>query len=347
MCSPFEFERLLAESDFITVHPPLTADTDGMIGVEEIAKMKDGVRLINVARGGIINEDALWEAVQSGKVAGAALDVFTEEPLTDERFRTDQRIVVTPHLGASTTEAQERVAVDVAEQIVEIFGGKPARYAVNAPMLAPEAMMVVGPFLGTAEALGSVATQLLRGKLRNIEIEYWGDIAEHDVHPLRAAIIRGLLKPISEENVNLVNANHIAHSRGWHIEERLRPEHETFTNLIELTVTTSETEISVAGTIHHGDQPNIVMINGLDIDYVPEIGTSLLVCDNDDRPGMIGRIGSLLGQYDINISAMQVGRREPRGRALMLLAVDEVPNEAQVDAIENTDGIHNVRMVRF
>lgn len=341
-----DFEQLILLSDFITVHPPLTASTQGMIGQAELARMKDGVRLINVARGGIIDEAALAAAVASGKVAGAAIDVFTAEPPKDNPLIGDPRIIVTPHLGASTAEAQERVAVDVAEQIVEVLAGKPARYAVNAPMLAPETLKVIQPYMAAAEMLGSVATQLVTGKLESIEIEYYGEIAEHDITPLRASVIRGLLRPISEENVNMVNANLVAQSRGWNIEERKRTSHDTFLNLIHVKVGTSESEVTVGGTVEHG-HPNIVIINGLDMDLVPEPGTFLLACDNEDRPGMIGRVGTLLGGWDINIQSMQVGRRGRRGRALMAIAVDESPTPEQLDSIEAIDGIYNVRLVRF
>lgn len=341
-----DFEQLIMLSDFITVHPPLTAATTGMIGEAELARMKNGVRLINVARGGIIDEHALAAAVTAGKVAGAAIDVFTSEPPTDDVLSKDPRIIVTPHLGASTAEAQERVAVDVAEQIVDVLSGRPARYAVNAPMLAPETLQVVGPYMAVAEMLGSVATQLVTGKLQSIEIEYFGEVAEHDITPLRASVIRGLLKPISEENVNLVNANLIAQSRGWDIEERKRTSHDVFLNLVQVKVGTSEAEVSVGGTMEHG-QANIVSINGLDLDIVPIPGTFLVVCDNEDRPGMIGRVGTLLGTWDINIQSMQVGRQQRRGRALMLIAVDEGPTPEQLAAIEDIDGIYNVRLIRI
>ncbi|MBI5946650.1 MAG: phosphoglycerate dehydrogenase [Chloroflexi bacterium] len=342
-----EFEELLAESDFITVHPPLTASTEGMIGEEQLAAMKDGVRLINVARGGIIEEAALAAAVKSGKVAGAAIDVFTTEPvLPGNPLLGDPRIIVTPHLGASTAEAQERVALDVAEQIVDVLSGRPARYAVNAPLLAPETLLVVQPYMQVAEAIGSIATQLVTGQLSSIEIDYYGEIAEHDVSPLRASVIRGLLKPISEDNVNIVNATHVAQSRGWNVDERLRTSHDVFLNLIHVKVGTSEAEVSVGGTVEHG-QPHVVILNGLDVDMMPEPGTFLLACDNEDRPGMIGKVGTLLGQFDINIQSMQVGRRGRRGRALMLISVDESPTEEQQEQIEAIDGIYNVRVVRF
>lgn len=341
-----DFDRLIAESDFITVHPPLTAATQGMIGPEQFAEMKDGVRIINVARGGIIDEQALLGAVRSGRVGGAAIDVFSSEPPGENPLLGDPRIIVTPHLGASTAEAQERVALDVAEQIVDVLSGRPARYAVNAPMVAPEALKVVGPYLEVAETVGAIATQLVTGKLKSIEIDYYGEIAEHDVTPLKASVIRGLLRPISEENVNIVNASHIAQSRGWKIEERLQSSHEVFHNLVHVKVGTTEAEVSVGGTVVHG-QPHVVIINGLDIDLIPEPDSFLLACDNEDRPGMIGQVGTLLGQFDINIRSMQVGRRSRRGRALMVIAVDEAPSEAEMDGIKAIDGVYNVRLVRF
>ncbi len=341
-----EFDRLIAESDFISVHPPLTADTAGMIGEEQLARMKPGVRLINVARGGIIDEFALSDAVRSGKVAGAAIDVFSTEPPGENPLLGDPRIIVTPHLGASTAEAQERVALDVAEQLVDLLQGRSARYAVNAPLLPPETLKVVGPYMEAAEIGGAIATQLVTGKLESISIDYYGEIAEHDVTPLRASVIRGLLRPISEENVNIVNASHIAQSRGWNIHESLQPSHEVFVNLVDIKLGTSDTQVEVGMTVEHG-RPNIVMINGLDIDMEAEPGRFLLACDNEDRPGMIGRLGTLLGAADINISSMKVGRRSPRGQALMLLQVDEPPSEETIGDLEAVDGIRNVRLVRL
>jgi D-3-phosphoglycerate dehydrogenase len=342
-----DFEGLIATSDFISVHVPMTAATKGMLGSEQFARMKDGVRILNVARGGIIDEAALAAAVQAGKVAGAAIDVYTAEPVVvDNPLLGDPRIITTPHLGASTAEAQERVAVDVAEQIVDVLSGRPARYAVNAPMLAPETLKVVGPYMAVGELVGLVATQLVTGKLKSIELDYSGEIAEYDVTPLKASVIRGLLKPISEETVNIVNANLVAQARGWDIAERLSTSHEVFNNLINLKVITTDEEVTVGGTVEHG-QAHIVLLNGLDIDLMPERGTTLLACDNEDRPGMIGRVGTLLGEFDINIQSMQVGRRGRRGRALMLIAVDESPAPEQLEAIEAIDGIHNVRLVRF
>ena len=343
-----DLDRIYRESDFITVHVPMTAANRGMIGAAEIETMKPTVRLINVARGGIIDEQALAVALTSGRIAGAAVDVFTDEPPNpDNPLLQAPNIILTPHLGASTAEAQERAALDVADQIVDVLNGRLARYAVNAPLLPPEVLRVVGPFLPVAEAIGNIGTQLVTGNLEAIEIDYYGDIAEHDVTPLRASVIKGLMQSISEENVNLVNAGHIAQGRGWHIDERLRDSHDVFHNLIHLKLTTSDAEVTVGGSIHRGGSPNIVILNGLDVDLVPEHGSYLLICDNDDRPGMIGRLGTFLGSHDINISSMQVGRQQKRGRALMILALDEGPDESQVAEIAAIDGIYNVRIVRL
>lgn len=340
-------EDVITGSDFITVHLPLNDTTRGMIGAAEIDRMKPDVRLINVARGGIIDEHALAEGVKSGKVAGAAIDVFTSEPPNaDVPLFDDPRIIVTPHLGASTTEAQERVAVDVADQIVEVLNGRAARYAVNAPILSAEALKVLGPYLDVCEMLGAIATQLVSGHLNSVGIDVYGEIAGHDVIPLRSSVIKGLLKPISEENVNMVNAGLVAAARGWRIEERLESSHEVFRNLIRVRVNSNEQEVSVGGTMLHG-QVHLVSVNGRDVDISPQPGGYLLVCENDDRPGMIGTIGTILGANDINISSMQVGRQERRGRALMLLGLDECPTPEQCAEISAVDGIEDLRIVRL
>lgn len=342
-----DFGTLLAESDFISLHAPMTQQTQGLIGANELARMKPSARLINVARGGIVDERALADALRRGVIAGAAIDVFRQEPPPpDHPLRTAPNVILTPHLGASTAEAQERVALDVAEQIIEVLSGRPARYAVNAPALPPETLRVLGPYMRVAEAIGAIATQLVRGTISRIEIDLYGEVAEHDVTPIKASIIKGLLKPISEENVNIVNAGLVAQHRGWSIQERLNSRHDVYVNLIHLFVHTSDATVDVAGTTHRG-QFNLVKLMGMDIDLVPEPGSYLLVCDNEDRPGMIGKLGTMLGQFDINISSMQVGRRERRGRAVMVVGLDERPTEEQLARIEAIDGIYNVRLVEL
>lgn len=341
-----DLPRLLRESDFITVHTTLTPGTRGLIGRDEIALMKPTARVINTARGGIVDEEALAEAVASGRIAGAAVDVFTKEPAVGNVLTTVEGIIVTPHLGASTTEAQERVAVDVAEQILAVLRGEPAAYAVNAPMVAPETMTVVAPFVQVAELVGSLATQLSEGQLRAVEIEYNGELALHDTTLLRASVIRGLLKPVVEGNITVVNAGMVAEQRGLRLVERKDPEgQDGGTSLLTVRVRTTVGETTVSGGVEHG-RPHIVELNGLRVDFTPSAGY-LLLCDNTDRPGMIGAVGTKMGQFDINISSMKVGRREPRGRALMVLELDEEPTAEQVKEIAAIPGIDSARLVRL
>jgi D-3-phosphoglycerate dehydrogenase len=337
---------LLSSADFISVHTTLTQGTRGLIGAEEIALMKPGVRLINTARGGIIEEEALLAAVKEGRVAGAAVDVFATEPAPDTALSDDDRIIVTPHLGASTTEAQERVAVDVAEQIVAVLQGEPARYAVNAPLIPPEALSMLKPFIEAAVMAGSIATQLGRGQLGEIEIRYNGELSLHDTSVLRAAVIKGLLKPISEENVTVVNADLVAEHRGLHVVEHKDPQaDEGIGNAVGVRLKTSGGTTEIVAGVEHGE-PHIVLIDGLRVDVSPS-DEYLLILDNQDIPGMIGQVGMLLKEFDINISSMKVGRREARGRALMVLGLDEAPSEGQLSRVESIPNIFSARLVRL
>jgi D-3-phosphoglycerate dehydrogenase / 2-oxoglutarate reductase len=341
-----EMETLLAQADFISVHTTLTQGTRGLIGAEEIGRMRPSARLINTARGGIIEEAALIEAVRSGRIAGAAVDVFTSEPLQDFAIAQTPGIIVTPHLGASTAEAQERVAVDVAEQILNVLDGEPAAYAVNAPFVAPETMTVVAPFLPAAEICGALATQLSEGQLRDVEIMYNGELALHDTGVLRAAVIRGLLRPVSEEHVSVVNANLVAESRGLRIVEHKDPEEgEGAAELIAVRLRTAGGPTTVSATVEHGI-PHIIQVNDLRVDLSPA-GGYLLFCDNQDRPGMIGAVGMKMRDFDINISSMKVGRQQARGRALMVLELDEAPTPEQLHEIEAIPDIYRARLVRL
>ncbi len=340
------FERVLAEADFLAVHTTLTSGTKGLIGAEELRRMKPGVRLINTARGGIIDEAALLAAVQAGHVAGAAIDVFVKEPAPDTILARDERIVVTPHLGASTSEAQERVAIDVAEQIVAVLGGEPAAYAVNAPMIAPETLSTLRPFAEAAVMAGSLATQLSSGQLGAVEIAYTGELSLHDTGLLRAGVIRGLLKPISEENVTIVNADLVAQHRGMRITERKDPHGgDGVGSQVAVRVTTSTGATEVAATVEHGE-PHIAVLDGMRVDVSPA-GHNLLILDNQDIPGMIGQVGMLMKEFDINIASMQVGRREARGRAIMVLQLDEAPSETQIRRVESIPDIFSARLVRL
>lgn len=314
-------EELLRRSDFVTVHTPLTEATRNLIGAPELASMKPKAYLINCARGGIVDEGALLASLEGGRIAGAALDVFSQEPPGQSPLLACSRVVVTPHLGAMTHEAQVSVAVDIAQEVITVLEGGQPRYAVNLPLILPETLTVLAPFLSVAEALGRLATQLVDGQPRLIEMRYSGEISQYDAAPLTASIIKGLLSPVSEEQVNLVNANLVARSRGLHILEQKESQCENFTSLVTVKVTASEGERSLSGT-SMGSEPHLVQVNGYWLD-VPLGGGYLLFGEHLDRPGIIGTVGTLLGASDVNISFMQVGRHQPRGRAVMILGLDE------------------------
>jgi D-3-phosphoglycerate dehydrogenase len=339
-------EDLLRAADFLTVHTTLTAGTRGLIGTEELALVKPTIRLINTARGGVIDEVALAAALADGRVAGAAIDVFTQEPATENPLIKAPNLVTTPHLGASTAEAQERVAVDVAEQIAAVLRGEPAQYAVNAPMPAPETFSIIGPYIEAAAVVASVATQLSSGQLSEIEVTYNGEIALHDTSLIRAGVIRGLLSPISEEHVTVVNANIVAERRGLRIVERRDPDTaEAAPNQVTVRILTRAGATEVAGTVIHGE-PRIGIIDGLRVDISPR-DRFLLLLDNEDRPGRIGAVGQLLGEFDINVSSMTVGRQSARGRALMVLGLDEAPSPDQLRKIGDIPDVFRARLVRL
>ena len=338
-------DELLRQSDFITLHTPLSELTKGLIGAKELAKVKPTVCLINCARGGIIDEQALFEAVEKGKVAAAAIDVFAEEPVTESVLFQSDRIIVTPHLAASTAEAQTTVALDVAEQIGAALRGQPPRYAVNVPFIPPETVAVVGPFLGVSQHIGRLLTQLAKGQMSAISIKYEGEIANHDTAVLKAAIIGGLLETISEERVTLVNAHLIAQRRGLKITEHKDPICENYGNLVTVEVRTSVGQTTVAGTVMRGE-PHIVRVDDYWIDVVPS-GGYFLFSDHRDRPGLIGTVGIILGQADINISSMQVSRLEPRGQALMVLGLDEPVGAEQREQLLAIPDSYTLQMVKL
>lgn len=340
-------DDLLATSDFITVHTPLTQGTRGLIGEEELKKVKRGVRLINVARGGIIEEAALAKALEDGTVAGAAVDVFTQEPINpDNPLLSARGTVITPHLGASTEEAQTNVAVDVADQVLAVLNGRPVRYAVNAPLIPPETLSVIVPYVGVAQILGRLARQLAPGQPATLDITYTGDIANHDTAPLKAAVLGGMLEGVTEERVSLVNAHLVAQQRGLRVTEIKQPSTEdTIGPMVTVEVGASSGKITVAGTQMRGE-PHVMNIDGSWLDIVPSANYLLLV-ENTDRPGMIGRVGTMLGEADINIAFMQVGRDEPRGHALMVLGLDEPAGDSQITQIGGIPGIVAVKQVKL
>ncbi len=338
-------EELLKQSDFISLHAPLTSITRNMIGAKQLALVKPTVRFINCARGNIIDEGALLRAIEEGRVAGAAFDVFSQEPITDSPLFKSEKIIVTPHLASSTTEAQTNLALGVAEQIIAVLNGEPARYAVNAPLFTQETISMVAPFLEIVSIMGKLVTQLAEGQLETITIKYEGEIANYDTSTLKAAIIGGLLEPITEERVNLVNANLVAQSRGLRIIEQKGSIAENYANLVTVEATTSVGTTTVAGTLLRGE-PHIVRINSYWIDLVPT-GGYWLFSDHRDRPGLIGAVGNITGNADINISSMQVSRLQPRGQALMVLALDEALPQAQQEQLLAIPDVYTVKVVKL
>jgi len=312
------FQELLASSDFVSLHAPATRETKKLMGAQEFGMMKPGARLINTARGTLVDEPALLDALDAGTLAGAALDVFEHEPPDNARLLRDERVVVTPHLGGSTQESQVRVSLEIAEEVLAVLEGRAARFAVNAPLVPPALAPLLPPYIDLAERLGRFYIQWVGGPLDSIEVQYAGQLAAEETAILTAAVIKGLLEPIHEDRVNLVNAQMVAKTHGLKVSEHKTREVAHHENLIGLRGARR-----VVGTVLH-DQPHIVQLDGYSVDLVAD--GYLLLARHRDRPGMIGKVGTLLGNADVNIAAMQVARDAPRGEAIMVLTLDdEVP----------------------
>ena len=338
-------EQIMADSDFISLHIPLTESTKGLIGEKMLALVKPSVRIINTARGGLIDEEALVKAIEEKRVGGAAIDVFAKEPCTESILFKSEKIIVTPHLGASTTEAQALAATEVAKQINDVFRGQPARYAVNAPFISSEAMPVLGPFIRAASTIGSLASQLAEGQMKEIHIKYGGEITNFDTNTVKAAILGGILKGITEERVNLVNANLVASRRGLIVTEQKEAACENYTSLVTVEAVTSTGPTTVSGTVLRGES-HIVQVDSYWIDIIPT-GGYFLFSDHRDRPGIIGAVGKITGDADINISYMNLSRLKPRGQALMILALDEALPEKQRQQILSLPDMRTAKLVKI
>lgn len=315
-----ELPELYAKADFITLHVPLTDQTRAMIDAAAIAQMKDGVRLVNCARGGLVVEADMKAAIESGKVAGAAFDVFEQEPARDNPLFDLDQVVVTPHLGASTTEAQENVAVEIAEQMSDYLLTGAVRNALNMPSLTAEQAEKLTPYMKLVEQLGSFAGQLTKTGVKRLHIEYEGQAAELDCRPLTQAAIMGFLRPMLD-SVNHVNAPVLARQRGIGVAETKHDAASDYASLIRLTVETERRTRSVAGTLFAGGKPRIVAIK--DIAVEAELGPHMLYVTNDDRPGFIGAIGQLLGGFGVNIATFHLGRAVAGGEAIALIGLDQ------------------------
>ncbi len=320
-------ERLLAESDFVTLHTPLTEGTRNMLGMGQIERIKPGARIINVARGELVDEGALLAGLESGRLSGVALDVFAEEPPQAGPLLGHPRVIVTPHLGASTREAQREVAIEAAEQVLAVLRGEPARNTVNAPFVAPEVHEVLAPYVPAASMVGKLLGFLSEGQVTGVAISYEGEIAHHDTRMLQAAVLAGLLGPVSMVNVNLINAPVLARERGWSVAEQSNRASREYASLISATLQTvseggaQNGSLTIAATSMR-NETHIVKFNDYWMDIVPNT-PYLLFVDNLDQPGSIGAVGTIAGRHNINISFMGVGRIRLRGQAMMVIGLDD------------------------
>lgn len=336
-------DELLEQADFVTLHTALHEGTRGLIGREQLARMKPGAYLVNTARGALVDEQALHEAVAGGVIAGAAIDVFSEEPAIGNVLTTTDGVVVTPHLAASTAEAQDRAATEVVDEVLAVLAGRPARFAVNAPLVDPETMAIIGPYLDAAEIAASVAAQLQGGQLAQFRIDYLGEIANHETSPLRAAAIVGVLERVSHRKVTIVNADQEAAQHGIGIVEDRGAAREPYANLVVVRVISDSGGTSVAAT-HTQAGVRIVGIDGFEVEIAAGAAPYVLAVENVDRPGIVGRVGSLLGDWLVNINFMSVASGE-EGRALMVLGVDRPLQPSERAALETLDAIFSVRLI--
>jgi D-3-phosphoglycerate dehydrogenase len=339
-----ELPELFKRSDFITLHTPLTEKTKNIIDAGAIAQMKKGVRIINCARGGLIVEEALAEAIKSGKVAGAGIDVFAVEPAENNVLFGLPNVVCTPHLGAATTEAQENVALQIAEQMADYLVSGAVSNALNMPSITAEEAPKLTPFVKLAEQLGSFAGQLTETGLKGIRLECEGAVASMNTRALTAAALAGVLRPLLQ-SINMVSAPSIARERGIQIEEVQRGQEGMYESLIRLTVITERQERSVAGTVFADGKLRVIQVKGINLDA--ELSPNMLYVTNTDRPGFIGRLGTLLGEEKVNIATFNLGRKAAGEDAISLVAVDDVITDAVLAKVAAVEGVLQAKRLRF
>jgi D-3-phosphoglycerate dehydrogenase len=339
------FEELLKRSDYITIHTPKTEETTHLFNRETLGRMKKGAMLINCARGGIVNEADLFEALTSGHLGGAAVDVFATEPPGTSPLLGLPNFICTPHLGASTTEAQDNVAKDVAEQIVAYLLHGTVKNAVNVPSISAELMGILSPFVTLAERLGCMQTQLADSAVVEVEAHYAGKVTENDVTPLTTAILKGLLSPILKDDVNFVNAPHIASERGIKVVESKSKTSDDFASLIKLRVKSLEGENILSGTIFGKKMPRLIRINDFYLEAIPE-GHNLLIY-NRDTPGAIGLIGSTLGRHGVNIARMAVGEQRARRQNVVLLSTNISVGDDILEELRSHEQVLSVRRIEL
>jgi D-3-phosphoglycerate dehydrogenase len=335
-------EDIVKRADYITVHTPLTKETTNLIDTKQFGMMKKGVRVINCARGGIINEEALAKAVHEGIVASAAIDVFVSEPPFDSPLLGHENIIVTPHLGASTEEAQVNVAISVAEQVINLHKGLPVKNAINMPYVKPEVMQILEPYFPLAEKMGKMCTQLIGTNFEKIDISYSGEIADKNIAPVTLAVLKGLLEPILGSGVNYVNAPGIAKERKIKVTESKSKTSEGYPSQISVKLSRKGEEKVVCGTII-GKEPHIIRIDEYGIDVVPS--GYMIVAKHQDHPNIIGPCCMVLGKNNINIAGMQVGRIKMGGNAIMVLSVDSEVSDQILNEIKSVDGIIDAKRI--
>ena len=339
-----ELEEIFRRSDFITLHTPLTEKTRNIIDAAALARCKKGVRIINCARGGLVVEDALYDALKSGHVAGAALDVFEVEPATNHKLFELDNVVATPHLGASTGEAQENVALQVAEQMADYLITGAVSNALNMPSISADEAPRLRPFIAVAERLGSFAGQLTEEPVTGIVIEYAGDVGEMNIKALTSAALSGVLQPMLG-TVNMVSAPVVARERGIKVDEVRQTQRGAYETYIRLTVKTANLERSVAGTVFSDGKARVIQIKGIDMEA--EFGPHMLYVTNEDKPGFIGALGTILGNAGVNIATFNLGRRAQGGEAICLVSIDEAPPASVLEAVKNLPHVKQARPLAF
>jgi len=342
---PVSFEELLSRADYITVHTPKTDETTNLINREAIAKMKKGAMIINCARGGIVNQDDVYEALKSGHLGGAAFDVFTSEPPGKIDLMELDNFVCTPHLGASTREAQDNVARDVADQVAAYLLHGTVKNAVNVPSVSEELMRTLRPYVILVERMGALHAQLADSAVVELQVNYSGKVVDYDLEPLTTTALKGLLTPIMGDDVNFVNARYIAADRGIKVVESKSTTSEDFGSLIMMAVRTLEGRNIVSGTIFGKTRPRILRINDFYLEAIPE--GHILFIQNDDSPGVIGQIGTTLGKYGINISRMNVGEEKKKKQNIIFLATSAVVSDEVLEALRDLEHVYMARRIEL
>ncbi len=341
-----DLDELFRRSDYITVHTPLTDETKGIVGKSAFEKMKKGVRILNCARGGIVDEHALIEAIESGKVAGAALDVFAVEPPVNNRLLEFDNVIATPHLGASTKEAQENVAIDIANQVADFFESGRIQNAVNLPSIDEKLYEQLRPYISLSEKLGSFTAQMIKGRIRALEIICSGHLQEFDVGSITREVLKGFLGHILEDTINYVNAPLKAKERGIKVVESKSADTEDFASLVKIIAKTEKGEFSIAGTVFGiKHDPRIVRINNYHVDAHPY--GCLIYILNRDKPGAIGKIGTTLGNNGVNIADMTLGRKKEGENAVVVLNIDGTVPEKAASELEELDEVIEVKVIKL